>query len=284
MSAQPTAARPTVPARQKAGPPRWTGFEQRTSRAAPTTTTRQRETLPALMHEVQTLSALRRPDRPRHARAGCSGSSDGGYGGASARCCCRSPAPCRRRRSWQPRVTPKTSDALTVNPGSRDQDRSDLSGVAGRNEPDIVIGQPEQHTTTAPVQRNYHGCSGPRRPAPVPPRGSPGPTRRSTLRRQPSRQLKEEQVPQVPQTSSTPRGTHLVRTRAGGAGPGARGDRRDQRLPGRRRGHRHQPLPDRRVGGAAVEAVFAGARGRRTGRTPAPDARPTRSGPWPTAR
>ena len=98
--------------------PRWTGFLQQPAGAAlRRNVERQRETLPALMHEVQTLSALRRPDRPRHARAGCSGSSDGAYGGASARCCCRSPAPCRRRRSWQPRVTPKTSDALTVNPG-----------------------------------------------------------------------------------------------------------------------------------------------------------------------
>ena len=53
-------------------------------------------------------------------------------------------------------------------------------------------------------------------------------------------------MPQVPQTFFD---ALAVRTwcgaRAGRAGPGARGDRRDQRLPGRRRGHRHQPLSDR---------------------------------------
>ena len=61
-----------------------------------------RATLPALMHEVHTLSRLG-SCRPWRARSGCWGSSGAWCGGASARCCGRSPAPCRRRRSWQPR-------------------------------------------------------------------------------------------------------------------------------------------------------------------------------------
>src|SRR3954470_9593819 len=45
-------------------------------------------------------------------------------------------------------------------PASPDRDRRirDLSGTARGNGP-IGIGQPEQHTTTASVQRNYHGDS-----------------------------------------------------------------------------------------------------------------------------
>lgn len=45
------------------------------------------------------------------------------------------------------------------------------------------------------------------------------------------------------------RGAYLVLTGPGGAGPRARGDRRDQCVPRGRRGHRDQPLSDRRVRG-----------------------------------
>src|SRR5690606_27919907 len=76
----------------------------------------------------------------------------------------------------------KTSDALTVDPGmpgSGSRNSGELLGIrvalpGGR--PDR-IGQPEQHTTAAPVERNYH--DGPR-PPPGPP-GAPAPPR-STLR------------------------------------------------------------------------------------------------------
>ena len=63
----------------------------------------QRVTLPALRQEVHTLRRFGVAGRRPRARAGCWGSSDAWCGGASARCCDRSPAPCRRRRSWQPR-------------------------------------------------------------------------------------------------------------------------------------------------------------------------------------
>src|ERR1043165_462521 len=58
--------------------------------------------------------------------------------------------------------------------------------------------QPEQHTTTAPVQRNYHVCSGPR--------SRPRATRHSPVIHLGVyaachvQQLKEAQVAQVPQT------------------------------------------------------------------------------------
>ena len=168
---------------------------------------------------------------------------------------------------------------LRLIPACRDPDRTrraeDLSGVA-RGDGPISIGQPEQHTTTAPVQRNYHGCSGPppaalfrqRRPTGLRCVPRPAAPRRRRCRRCRRR--------------STPRGAHLVRARAGRAGAGPRGDRRDQRLPGGRRGHRHQPLSDLESAAAAVEAVFDGHdAGRRRSADP-----PRRRGraPWPTAR
>ena len=68
--------------------------------------------------------------------------------------------------------------------------------------------------------------------------------------------------------SSTPkRCAPGARLALAGAGPGARGDRRDQCLPGRRRRHRHQPVSDRGVGRPRPSRrSFAGARGERPSR------------------
>src|SRR5690606_25895451 len=102
-------------------------------------------------------------------------------------------------RSWQPRVTPKTSDALTVDPGMPGSThgprlRSPWGSewrCQGRRP--IRIGQPEQHTSAAPVERNYHGCPGTR---PRPSSGDQAPTVYAACHVQ----LREAQVAQVPQT------------------------------------------------------------------------------------
>ena len=59
--------------------------------------------LAGLDAEVHTLRRFGRAADHRAHASGCWGSSGAWYAGASARCCDRSPAPCRRRRRWQPR-------------------------------------------------------------------------------------------------------------------------------------------------------------------------------------
>ena len=94
---------------------------------------------------------------PSRARSGCSGSSGAWCAGASARCCDRSPAPCRRRRSWQPR-----------------SDNSSGADMAhGAHAPVAVDGG--ARSSGQPQQRN-------RPPAPATPTEPVGPRARSPAR------------------------------------------------------------------------------------------------------
>ena len=192
----------------------------------------QRVTLPAFRQEVQTLSRLGVRSRPSRGRAGCWGSSAAWCGGGSARCCDRSPAPCRRRRSWQPQWiswSVRVVDGV-VGRCARRRSRADR-GPRSQDRP----GQPLKRSRPAATGQNARSRTlrtGLPRPVgchrwapdddrgPAPSAGSPRPRRRG----------------------GAPLGGAA---RAAFARPAQRA-RRAQRLPRARRRHRHQPLPHHR--------------------------------------
>ena len=208
---------------------------------------RQRETLPALMHEVQTLSRF--GVRPTTARTRW---MFGFQRRDVRRCECEMllPKPGPLPQTSQLAATGHSKDfrctygGIPAAPGSVDQD---LSGGARGNGPTLHRATGAAYNDCVRYNETTMAAQAPPRPVlrRAPPRGL-------RLRcGQPSRHAPRR--PQVPQVPHDVLDAVAVRTwcgtGAGGARPGARGDRRDQRLSGRGRGHRHQPLSDRRVRG-----------------------------------